>query len=61
MTDALRKLVADRAPATDLRAAARGRTLRDDGVAKILAGQTTVAEVERVTARGTGYDEPEVR
>ena len=27
------------------------RTLRDDGVAKVLAGQTTTSEVERVTMR----------
>ena len=29
------------------------RSLRDDGIAKLLAGQTTADEVIRVTARAT--------
>ena len=52
MTDTLRPLILERASVTDLRAAARTegmRSLRDDGVAKVLAGITTVEEVLRET------------
>jgi general secretion pathway protein E len=48
----IRRLVGGRAPAGRVKAAAVAagmRTLREDGVGKILAGQTTIAEVERVT------------
>jgi general secretion pathway protein E len=47
-----RKLVAARSTASELKDAALRsgtRTLRDDGIEKILAGITTIAEVERVT------------
>ncbi len=59
LDDDTRRLVADRASAGRIKAAAVGhgtRTLRDDGVGKILAGLTTIAEVERVTARGDADD-----
>jgi general secretion pathway protein E len=51
--EATRELIAARATASDIRAAAvrRGvKLLRNDGIGKILAGQTTIAEVERITA-----------
>ena len=54
LDDDLRRLIGDRATAGQLKAAAvrhGTRTLRDDGVEKVLAGQTTIAEVERVTVR----------
>ncbi len=50
--DHIRKLILNRAPADQIKAAAveRGmRTLRDDGWRKVSAGVTTVAEVLRVT------------
>jgi len=50
--DVVRKLVAARATAADIRdAAVRAgtKTLRDDGVRKVLEGLTTITEVERVT------------
>jgi type II secretory ATPase GspE/PulE/Tfp pilus assembly ATPase PilB-like protein len=49
----IRRLIADRASLDALRAAARLRgmtTLRDDGMAKVAAGITTVGEVLRVTS-----------
>jgi general secretion pathway protein E len=52
LDQATRKLVAARATASELKDAALRngtRTLRDDGIEKILAGITTIAEVERVT------------
>ncbi len=55
--DAVRRHISDRATATEIRdaaVAAGTRTLRDDGIAKILAGLTTMSEVERVTS------EPEI-
>jgi type IV pilus assembly protein PilB len=51
MTDALRRLVLDRASHDDLRAKAREegmRTLREDGLEKIRHGITSVSEVLRV-------------
>ena len=51
--EALRALIQSRATASEVKAAAvraGTRTLRDDGIAKVLAGMTTVSEVERVTA-----------
>jgi type II secretory ATPase GspE/PulE/Tfp pilus assembly ATPase PilB-like protein len=52
MTEELRALVVAGAPEADLRAAARkqGRTLHEDGVAKVQAGVTTMEEVMRVTS-----------
>jgi type IV pilus assembly protein PilB len=50
--DEARKLIFDRAPTSVLRARAREmgmRTLREDGVRKILAGLTTPEEVIRST------------
>jgi type II secretory ATPase GspE/PulE/Tfp pilus assembly ATPase PilB-like protein len=52
LDDEIRRLVAARATASDIKEAALQsgtRTLRDDGIEKILAGITTIAEVERVT------------
>jgi general secretion pathway protein E len=49
----IRRLVAERATLDALRAAARAHgmtTLRDDGMAKVAAGVTTVEEVLRVTS-----------
>jgi general secretion pathway protein E len=52
--DQVRSKIQDRANASDIRdsALARGmKLLRDDGIAKILRGATTVDEVSRVTVR----------
>ena len=52
MTDAIKDLVVSKAPAHAIREAARKagmRTLREDGLAKALAGTTTIEEVIRVT------------
>ena len=54
LDEELRHLIGDRATAGQIKAAAvrhGTRTLRDDGVDKVLAGRTTIAEVERVTVR----------
>ena len=54
LDDDLRRLVQGRAAASEIRRTAIGtgtRTLRDDGIEKILAGVTTISEVERVTLR----------
>ncbi|MEM1208374.1 MAG: ATPase, T2SS/T4P/T4SS family [Planctomycetota bacterium] len=54
LDESLRGLIHDRATASRLKAAAVSRgmtTLRDAGVDRVLAGQTTVDEVARVTAR----------
>jgi type IV pilus assembly protein PilB len=53
MTDPLRQLVLERASLTEISqlAVAEGmRTMRDDGIAKVKEGVTTLAEVARVTA-----------
>jgi general secretion pathway protein E/type IV pilus assembly protein PilB len=50
--DEARKLIYDRAPSSVLRARAREmgmRTLREDGIRKVLAGLTTPEEVIRAT------------
>jgi type II secretory ATPase GspE/PulE/Tfp pilus assembly ATPase PilB-like protein len=50
----IRRLIQSRTTAAEIKdAAVRSgmRTLRDDGVAKVLAGITTTSEVERVTMR----------
>ena len=55
--DEIRRLISARATAAEIKSAAVAagtRTLRDDGIRKILAGATTISEVERVTL------EPEV-
>ncbi len=52
MTDAVRPLIIERASVNELSAAARAdgmRPLRDDGIAKVLAGVTTVEEMIRET------------
>jgi len=52
ITDAVRHLIFERASAAVLRAKARElgmRTLREDGLRKVIAGQTTLEEVFRVT------------
>ncbi len=51
VTDRIRELVVRRAPATEIRDAARSegfRTMRDDGVQKVLEGVTTIEEILRV-------------
>jgi general secretion pathway protein E len=59
----VRRLIQSRATAAEIKDAAVGgagmRTLRDDGVAKVLTGITTTSEVERVTMRPeeTGADD----
>jgi type II secretory ATPase GspE/PulE/Tfp pilus assembly ATPase PilB-like protein len=52
LDDEIRRLISTRATASDIKDAALRNgthTLRDDGIEKILAGATTIAEVERVT------------
>jgi general secretion pathway protein E len=54
INEPVRRLIQGRATASQVRSAAvvdGMRTLRDDGVDKVLAGLTTVNEVERVTTR----------
>ena len=54
LNDEVRKLISQRATAADIKnlALKNGtRTLRDDGIEKILQGVTTIAEVERVTMK----------
>jgi general secretion pathway protein E len=49
----MRRLVTERATLDALRSAAKARamaTLRDDGMAKVSAGVTTIEEVLRVTS-----------
>jgi general secretion pathway protein E len=56
LNDDIRRLVQARATASEIKDAgisAGTRTLRDDGIEKILAGITTISEVERVTLRTT--------
>jgi type IV pilus assembly protein PilB len=51
VTDRIRELVVRRAPANEVRDAARSegfRTMRDDGVQKVLEGVTTIEEILRV-------------
>jgi type IV pilus assembly protein PilB len=51
VTDEIRSLIVSRAAAQDIRrlAVEQGmRTLRDDGLAKVRGGETTVLEIERV-------------
>jgi general secretion pathway protein E len=52
LDDEIRKLVGARSTASEIKDAALRngtRTLRDDGIEKILSGATTISEVERVT------------
>ncbi len=52
VTEEVRALVLDRAPVDDIAAAAvrQGmRRMRDDGIAKVRSGQTSIAEIERLT------------
>ena len=52
MTEALRPMIIERASANDVRAKAHEegmRSLREDGIAKVLAGVTTVEEMIRET------------
>src|SRR5207248_8299541 len=54
LDDDIRRLIQARATAAEIKDAAihaGTRTLRDDGIEKILAGATTISEVERVTLR----------
>jgi general secretion pathway protein E len=60
MDEGVRRLIQNRATAAEIRdaaVAASMRTLREDGVAKVLAGVTTTSEVERVTAGDAANDE----
>lgn len=55
LDDAMRRLVIERAPTGAIEAAARTagfHTLRRDGLARMLAGQTSFAEITRVTEAG---------
>ncbi|MBR5679513.1 MAG: type II/IV secretion system protein, partial [Clostridia bacterium] len=50
--DQVRNLIFEQVAATELRIKARElgmRTLREDGIRKVLAGQTTLSEILRVT------------
>jgi len=52
MSEGLRPLIIERASVSDVRAKARAegmRGLREDGIAKVLAGITTVEEMIRET------------
>ena len=63
LDDEVRKLVGSRATASAIKDAglrSGTRTLRDDGIEKILAGSTTIAEVERVTLEPEFIDPPAV-
>ena len=60
--ESIRRLIQSRAVASEIKSAAiraGTRSLRDDGIEKILAGITTTSEVERVTAQPE--EEPAVR
>jgi general secretion pathway protein E len=60
----VRRLIQARGTAADVKdaaAAAGMRTLRDDGIAKVLAGLTTTSEVERVTMRADEEEDQEAR
>jgi type IV pilus assembly protein PilB len=53
MSESIERLTTDRAPSSEIRRQARRegmRTLREDGVLKVLAGQTTVNELVRTVA-----------
>ena len=50
--DSIQRMIFDHLPATDLRARAREmgmRTLREDGLLKVVSGMTTLEEVLRAT------------
>jgi type IV pilus assembly protein PilB len=52
VTEEVRELVLSRASVDEIAAAAMGqgmRRMRDDGIAKVRAGQTSIAEIERMT------------
>jgi general secretion pathway protein E len=52
MSDTLRDLLSERAPLARIKAAAREknyRSLREAAVAAVLAGETTIEEINRVT------------
>jgi general secretion pathway protein E len=52
MSESIRRMVLDRVDAPELERAARAegmKTMREDGLAKAVAGQTTLEEVLRVT------------
>jgi hypothetical protein len=58
--DVIRWHIQQRSTAADIRKAAMVagmKTLREDGIAKVLSGQTTLAEVQRVTMRTASFDE----
>jgi general secretion pathway protein E len=60
LDEEIRRLIGARATASEIKDAALRngtRTLRDDGIEKILAGITTIPEVERVTLEPE-FDEP---
>ena len=57
LNEEVRRLIVQRAPATEIKAAARRhgmRTLREDGLLKARAGLTTEQEVLRVTQSDDG-------
>jgi general secretion pathway protein E len=60
MDERVRGLIQNRATAAEIKEAAVGaemRTLREDGVEKVLAGVTTAGEIERVTMRMDAEDD----
>jgi type IV pilus assembly protein PilB len=57
LTDELRKLIVQRAPAEDIADVAMRdgmRRLRDDGLDKVRQGRTSIAEIARVVGSGSG-------
>ncbi len=61
LDDDVRRLIQSRATAGEIKdhaISAGTRTLRDDGIEKVLAGSTTISEVERVTVRTEDLDRP---
>jgi type II secretory ATPase GspE/PulE/Tfp pilus assembly ATPase PilB-like protein len=54
VTEDVQKLVYERVPSTEIRKLARQtgmKTLREDGILKVLGGVTTLEEVMRITAK----------
>ena len=57
LTDELRRLIVQRAPAEEIADVAMRdgmRRLRDDGLDKVRQGRTSIAEVARVVGSGSG-------
>ena len=57
LTDEIRRLIVQRAPAEDIAALAERdgmRRLRDDGLEKVRQGRTSISEISRVVGSGSG-------